>query len=226
MKCSVFVFILVSLIALAGLLYFQSAEVDCHVIHSCPSETGQYECGDLGYCQQCPDNKFCRYGRPFNYQRPDVFILSRGFGVTGSFSAFLLELKGGISDKNGLPLFSSRGSDAWIVDDVQNVRVSANLFSNIVAVNKYGKVVASGTTENIRYSLKFHSDWDQESEVDIMVGFYDAWRPESNKLYSCTKLDVQDYANDPLVRRQHYALKDIVCDRISILERFQSRGFR
>lgn len=224
MKCSVFIFVLLSL-GLAVLTIIVPVK-DCHALHSCPSETRQYECGDLGYCQQCPDNKFCRNQRPFNYQRPDIFILGKGFGISGSFSTFLLELKGGISDKNGLPLFSTRGSDAWIIDDAQNVRVSANLFSNIVAVNPYGKIVAAGNTENIRYSLKFHSDWDAESEVEIMVGFYDAWRPESNKLYPCTKINVQDYVNDPLVRRQHYALKDIVCDRISVLERFQSRGFR
>lgn len=29
----------------------------CHRWHSCPSDTGSYVCGDLGYCFQCPDNE-------------------------------------------------------------------------------------------------------------------------------------------------------------------------
>src|SRR6266542_3326900 len=32
----------------------------CHRWHSCPSDTGSYTCGDLGYCSQCSDNAFCR----------------------------------------------------------------------------------------------------------------------------------------------------------------------
>lgn len=149
----------------------------------------------------------------------------RSEDITGSFSTFLLELKGGISDVNGLPLFSTKGTDSWIVG-ADKIKVTANKFSNIVAVNPAGKVVASGNTENIRYSLKFHSDWDKESEVEILVGFYDPWRPESNRLYPCTKLNVQDFVNDPVVRRQYYKLNDIVCDRISVLEHSQARGFR
>jgi hypothetical protein len=29
----------------------------CHRDHSCPSDTGSYVCGDLGYDDQCPDNQ-------------------------------------------------------------------------------------------------------------------------------------------------------------------------
>jgi endonuclease YncB( thermonuclease family) len=36
----------------------------CHRWHSCPSDTGSYVCGDLGYCSQCPDNQFCLSGQP------------------------------------------------------------------------------------------------------------------------------------------------------------------
>jgi micrococcal nuclease len=36
----------------------------CHRWHSCPSDTGSYVCGDLGYCSQCPDNEYCEGGRP------------------------------------------------------------------------------------------------------------------------------------------------------------------
>jgi hypothetical protein len=36
----------------------------CHRWHSCPSDSGTYECGDLGYCSQCPDNGFCKDRKP------------------------------------------------------------------------------------------------------------------------------------------------------------------
>lgn len=36
----------------------------CHRWHSCPSDTGSYVCGDLGYCSQCPDNRYCLNGQP------------------------------------------------------------------------------------------------------------------------------------------------------------------
>src|SRR5438445_149731 len=34
----------------------------CHRWHSCPSDTGSYTCGDLGYCSQCSDNEYCHAG--------------------------------------------------------------------------------------------------------------------------------------------------------------------
>lgn len=34
----------------------------CHRRHSCPSDTGSYVCGDLGRCDQCPDNAYCEAG--------------------------------------------------------------------------------------------------------------------------------------------------------------------
>jgi hypothetical protein len=36
----------------------------CHRWHSCPSDTGSYMCGDLGYCSGCPDNQYCEAGQP------------------------------------------------------------------------------------------------------------------------------------------------------------------
>jgi len=36
----------------------------CHRWHSCPSDTGSYVCGGLGYCSQCPDNQHCQGGQP------------------------------------------------------------------------------------------------------------------------------------------------------------------
>lgn len=36
----------------------------CHRWHSCPSDRGTYECGDLGKCHFCADNVFCTAGAP------------------------------------------------------------------------------------------------------------------------------------------------------------------
>lgn len=36
----------------------------CHRWHSCPSDTGSYVCGDLGYCSGCPDNQYCLARQP------------------------------------------------------------------------------------------------------------------------------------------------------------------
>lgn len=36
----------------------------CHRWHSCPSDSGSYICGDIGYCSYCPDNQFCKDGKP------------------------------------------------------------------------------------------------------------------------------------------------------------------
>ena len=36
----------------------------CHRWHSCPSDRGTYVCGDTGYCNYCPDNKYCKDGKP------------------------------------------------------------------------------------------------------------------------------------------------------------------
>jgi hypothetical protein len=36
----------------------------CHRWHSCPSDSGSYVCGDIGYCSGCPDNEFCQGGQP------------------------------------------------------------------------------------------------------------------------------------------------------------------
>lgn len=29
-----------------------------------PRNTGSYKCGDKGYCSQCPDNNYCKAGKP------------------------------------------------------------------------------------------------------------------------------------------------------------------
>jgi phosphatidylserine/phosphatidylglycerophosphate/cardiolipin synthase-like enzyme len=36
----------------------------CHRLHSCPSDSSSYVCGDKGRCDQCPDNPFCLAGKP------------------------------------------------------------------------------------------------------------------------------------------------------------------
>ena len=53
----------------------------CHRRHSCPSDRGTYTCGDLGHCSRCPDNRFCKGGRPRPIQERSVPSASPLFGV-------------------------------------------------------------------------------------------------------------------------------------------------
>lgn len=60
---------LIKLIILITLGFLLSVPADahrsgCHRWHSCPSDSGSYVCGDLGYCSQCPDNQYCKDGLP------------------------------------------------------------------------------------------------------------------------------------------------------------------
>ena len=53
------------LVVLAGIILGAYAHQDpCHGLHSCPSDTGRYVCGDKGRCDQCPDNLYCLAGKP------------------------------------------------------------------------------------------------------------------------------------------------------------------
>ncbi len=44
-------------------VYATAEDPTCSKWHSCPSETGKYVCGDLGFCAFCPDNQFCLKGK-------------------------------------------------------------------------------------------------------------------------------------------------------------------
>ena len=52
-----FIFIFLFLYILP--LYVNAHRSGCHRWHSCPSDSGSYICGDIGYCSACPDNQFC-----------------------------------------------------------------------------------------------------------------------------------------------------------------------
>ena len=56
---------IISLVALLLLPYVADAHRSgCHRWHSCPSDSGTYVCGDVGHCSYCPDNQYCKDGRP------------------------------------------------------------------------------------------------------------------------------------------------------------------
>jgi hypothetical protein len=53
------------LVVLAGFILGAYAHQDpCHRLHSCPSDSSSYVCGDKGRCNQCPDNPYCLAGKP------------------------------------------------------------------------------------------------------------------------------------------------------------------
>jgi hypothetical protein len=54
---SLLMIIVAILACFGGFAFSQSAEAHrsgCHSNHSCPSDTGSYVCGDLGYDTYCP----------------------------------------------------------------------------------------------------------------------------------------------------------------------------
>jgi hypothetical protein len=65
--------VLVVMIGVLGGVIVATAHRDpCHQCHACPSDHGTYVCGDLGRCEQCPDNPFCLAGRPRASSQPSV----------------------------------------------------------------------------------------------------------------------------------------------------------
>ncbi|HXG73258.1 MAG TPA: thermonuclease family protein [Candidatus Nitrosotenuis sp.] len=57
------ILLILTLFAMPGA---QAHRDGCHSKHSCPSDTGSYVCGDKGYCSECPDNKYCKAGKPIS----------------------------------------------------------------------------------------------------------------------------------------------------------------
>jgi endonuclease YncB( thermonuclease family) len=60
MKCLAIILILMLFAPLGAYAHRDG----CHSKHSCPSDTDSYVCGDKGYCSECPDNKYCKAGKP------------------------------------------------------------------------------------------------------------------------------------------------------------------
>lgn len=70
-----------ALLAVVLCLFASNSEAHrsgCHRWHSCPSDTGSYVCGDLGYCSACPDNQFCLNGQPRLVAAPGPAVSSPG----------------------------------------------------------------------------------------------------------------------------------------------------
>jgi hypothetical protein len=58
-------------VTLSGASAVQAHRSGCHRWHSCPSDHGTYECGDLGYCSACSDNQYCLLGKPRREPKED-----------------------------------------------------------------------------------------------------------------------------------------------------------
>jgi PLD-like domain len=69
----------------------------CHRRHSCPSDRNTYVCGDLGHCEQCPDNPYCLAGKPRaaspspaptspSPSHNEIMIIAGETIITGSFN--------------------------------------------------------------------------------------------------------------------------------------------
>ena len=49
-----------------------SHQSGCHAWHSCPSDSGSYTCGDTGHCNGCPNNQYCKAGKPITSYKEAV----------------------------------------------------------------------------------------------------------------------------------------------------------
>ncbi len=61
-------FLILSVFTGVALFQADAHQNGCHRWHSCPSDTGSYTCGNTGYCSQCPDNQYCKAGKPIPVQ--------------------------------------------------------------------------------------------------------------------------------------------------------------
>jgi hypothetical protein len=87
----------------------------CHRRHSCPSDHGTYICGDLGRCDQCPDNQYCLAGKPRAAAQPVPHAPppAERPGATASCQAF--SCSSGRSDVSGRAWLSVAGNMSTVV---------------------------------------------------------------------------------------------------------------
>lgn len=126
-------------------------------------------------------------------------------------------IKGGLSDLNDKPLIGSKTGYYWQTPD-DSIRVISGYFSDIVAVNRDGRVYGSSIHEDIKYELLLTDDWYLQDVLDIKVGYYNDNRPEQSRLYYCASINVQDIVNNPVARNSRVYRKDLVCN-ITVLRR-------
>lgn len=128
-----------------------------------------------------------------------------------------ITVKGGLSDLNDKPLLGSKTGYYWQTSD-DSVRVISGYFSDIVAVNKDGRVYGSSIHEDIRYEMVLNDDWYLQDKLDIKVGYYNDNRPGQSRLYFCASIDVQDILSNPVARNSRVYRKDLACN-ITVLPR-------
>ncbi|MEM4263720.1 MAG: hypothetical protein QW666_02380 [Candidatus Woesearchaeota archaeon] len=145
------------------------------------------------------------------------------FAGTGAAVAGAVRLQGSIMDSEGKPVLSSR-YNYWQSAE-GTVRVIPGKFNQIVAESN-GVILGEGKMDQISYSLQMHQDWEQADVLNIFVGFYDPWRPETNKLVPCTRITKSEINRHPRMGQQYVLVMDLKCNEMTALEKMSSVGYR
>ena len=59
----IFIVLQIVFIIIVPMTITEALDDACKFWHSCPSDSADYVCGDLGHCDQCPDNRYCKNGK-------------------------------------------------------------------------------------------------------------------------------------------------------------------
>ena len=149
----------------------------CHRWHSCPSDHGTYECGDIGYCSQCPDNDYCENGAPRSSSgSSSTGSSSTGSSSTGSSSTgssspsssgFGYSRSAVSSSENQIPSWIRSNADWWskgMISDTEFVKGMEYLIQH--GMMKVPAVPASSSSSSqIPSWIKNNAKWWYEGKI-------------------------------------------------------------
>jgi hypothetical protein len=151
-------------------------------------------------------------------------IVMMEFSDTGAAVASAgLRLQGSIMDSEGRPVLSSR-YNYWQGAD-STVRVIPGKFNQIVAEGN-GRIIGEGKMDQIKYSLQLHQDWEQADVLNLKIGFYDPYRPETNVLVPCATITKEEIYSHARMGSQYILVIDLQCTDMTALEKVSARGYR
>ncbi len=150
-------------------------------------------------------------------------VVMMEFSNTGAAVAGAVRLNGAIMDGGGRPVLSSR-YNYWQSAE-GTVRVIPGKFNQIVAESN-GKIFGEGKMDQIKYSLQLHQDWEQASVLNLKIGFYDPYRPNTNVLVPCVTITKEEINSHPMMGSQHVLVMDLICTEMTALEKISAKGYR
>ena len=132
----------------------------CHRWHSCPSDSGSYTCGDTGYCSECPDNNYCKAGKPYTSYTPPNYELPETEESPSS---------------EGIPPWVKNVAGWWaegITSKTDFVNTIRYLIDNDI-IHVENTVVSSSTSQEIPQWVKSNAEWWSQGmleDADFILG--------------------------------------------------------